>query len=138
MIKEAFNSDYNDILQLGDDVNKNNLDFNNPFAINKIYKEENVIIGYINYSIMYEKAELNYIYVHLDYRKNKVASKLLENMINDCLTKKVDEITLEVRISNENAINLYKKHKFKIVGLRKKYYHDGEDAYLMSRTLVIE
>ena len=39
---------------------------------------------------------------------------------------------LEVRKSNEQAIKLYTKFKFSIVGTRKKYYTDGEDAILMT------
>ena len=40
--------------------------------------------------------------------------------------------TLEVRVSNERAINLYKSLGFISVGKRKKYYEDnGEDAYIM-------
>ncbi len=45
------------------------------------------------------------------------------------------EVYLEVRVSNEPAISLYKKLGFTIVNIIKKYYHDGEDAYLMARTL---
>jgi ribosomal-protein-alanine acetyltransferase len=41
-------------------------------------------------------------------------------------------MSLEVRVSNEVAINLYKGHGFEIVGVRKQYYQDNkEDAYIM-------
>ncbi len=46
-----------------------------------------------------------------------------------------EEVYLEVRVSNTPAINLYKKLNYKIVGVVKGYYHDGEDAYLMARPL---
>lgn len=138
MIRRADDFDYNDILNLGKDFVKNNLDFKNPFSINKVYLIDENIVGYINYSVMYEKAELNYLYVSENYRENKVASKLLENMIEDCFNKLVREITLEVRISNQKAIKLYKKYGFEIHAVRKNYYPDGEDAYLMIRTLVMQ
>ena len=42
-------------------------------------------------------------------------------------------VTLEVRVSNDVAQNLYRKYGFTEVGLRHRYYHDnGEDALLMS------
>jgi ribosomal-protein-alanine N-acetyltransferase len=42
-------------------------------------------------------------------------------------------VTLEVRVSNTIAQNLYRKYGFTEVGLRHRYYHDnGEDALLMS------
>jgi ribosomal-protein-alanine N-acetyltransferase len=44
-----------------------------------------------------------------------------------------NELTLEVRVSNEAAQNLYRKFGFKIVGRRKQYYSDNrEDAYIMT------
>jgi len=48
---------------------------------------------------------------------------------------KATEVYLEVRVSNTPAINLYKKLEFTIVDVIKRYYHDGEDAYLMARSL---
>ena len=42
-------------------------------------------------------------------------------------------ITLEVRVSNEPAINLYKKRGFSTVCVKKGYYKDGEDAYYMMK-----
>jgi ribosomal-protein-alanine N-acetyltransferase len=42
---------------------------------------------------------------------------------------------LEVRITNEPAVNLYKKLGFQVTRTLKGYYADGEDAYLMSREL---
>lgn len=46
-----------------------------------------------------------------------------------------DEVYLEVRVSNEPAISLYKKLGYEITGRIPRYYSDGEDAYIMSRTL---
>ena len=46
-----------------------------------------------------------------------------------------ENITLEVRVSNVVAINLYKSVGFNIVATRKKYYENGEDAYLMLKEL---
>ena len=44
------------------------------------------------------------------------------------------DITLEVRISNTSAINLYKSLGFEAVGIRKEFYYDNkEDALIMWR-----
>ena len=43
--------------------------------------------------------------------------------------------TLEVRVSNTVAINLYKSFGYEIVTTRKRYYENGEDAYLMLKEL---
>lgn len=59
----------------------------------------------------------------------RAAIKALKNIYN-CI-----DVYLEVRISNEKAINLYKKHGFSISNIKPRYYKDGEDAYEMSLKL---
>lgn len=95
-----------------------------------VYKENDKILGYLDYSIMYERGEINYIFVIEEYRSKGIASKLLEYMITN---NDLDEISLEVNINNINAINLYKKFNFKEVNIRKNYYN-GVDGILMLRS----
>ena len=102
----------------------------NPFLNLVVYKENNQIVGYLNYSIMYDKAELNYIYVVSDYRGRKIGSKLMEYLLSKC--KFCENITLEVRKDNVPAINLYKKYDFFKCAIRKRYYQ-GIDGILMMR-----
>jgi ribosomal-protein-alanine N-acetyltransferase len=45
---------------------------------------------------------------------------------------KIDEFVLEVRVSNLEAIKLYKKFKFYTHNIKEKYYRDGENAYYMT------
>ena len=122
MIKE-----YNDIEYLNT-LSDYNITLNN---FNKIlaYIEENNVLGFIDYSKMYENMEINYIFVKEEYRKKGIASKLLKYIINN---NDFLNITLEVNINNKNAIKLYEKFDFKTVSIRKGYYN-GIDAYLMER-----
>jgi ribosomal-protein-alanine N-acetyltransferase len=46
---------------------------------------------------------------------------------------KVNEVYLEVRVSNEPAIRLYEKLGFRKVQRIRFYYLDGEDAWLMAK-----
>ena len=85
------------------------------------------IIGYLDYSVMYEKIEINYIFVIAEYRRKGFAYSLIKYVIDKY---NFENITLEVNVNNVSAINLYKKLDFKIVSTRKKYY-DGVDGYLM-------
>ena len=101
---------------------------NDPFSKSIIYYENNNIVAFLNYSIIYERAEINYIFVLENYRGKKIASKMLEFMIKSC--KICENITLEVRKSNSIAISLYRKFGFKEVAIRKNYYNN-EDGILM-------
>ncbi|MBE6152138.1 MAG: ribosomal-protein-alanine N-acetyltransferase [Firmicutes bacterium] len=102
---------------------------NSPFSKDVIYVENDLIIGYLSYSIIYDKAEINNIYVLKEYRNKGYASKLLEYLIDVC--KVCENITLEVRKDNINAIKLYKKYGFKEVAIREKYYGDMDGILMM-------
>ena len=110
-------------------INNNiNKPIDSPFAKEVIYIENDTVIGYLSYSIMYEKAEINNIYVLGQYRSQGIGSKLLDYLVKKC--KICENITLEVRKNNTNAICLYKKYGFKEVAVREKYYN-GVDGILM-------
>lgn len=122
MIKE-----YNDIEYLNT-LSSYNITIN-PFNKILVYMDGNTILGFIDYSKMYENMEINYIFVIEQYRNKGIASKLLEYVINN---NDFSNITLEVNINNINAIKLYEKYNFKTISIRKGYYN-GIDAYLMER-----
>lgn len=104
----------------------------NIFTKGYIFLENNAPIGFILYDLIYDRAELNYIYVDDSYRNHRIASKMMDAMIKECSDCNLSNITLEVNVNNSAAISLYKKYKFEICALRKGYYN-GQDGYLMIR-----
>ena len=94
-------------------------------------------MGFINIDIIYEKAEIEYIYVVEKWRKNKIATKLLEKAEKDLINKRVSTITLEVNVNNFSAFKFYEKNEYKKINIRKHYY-GNDDAYLMLKELVVE
>lgn len=95
-----------------------------------VYVENDKIIGFINFDTIYERAELEYIYVEKEYRRKNIATKLLENMLEILNKKNIHSITLEVNCNNIAAIKFYEKNGFKKVSIREKYY-GNDDAFLM-------
>ena len=104
-----------------------------PFEKTVIYTNKD-IIGIITYSIIYERAEINYIVVSDKNRKQGIASKLLEYAINDIKKNQCQNITLEVEENNLPAINLYLKYGFIKKAIRKKYYQN-KNAILMIKEM---
>lgn len=94
-----------------------------------IYEEyfENIFAGYLITYDNVDSLDIFEIAVDKNFRKNGLASKLL-NRIND-----ERKILLEVSEKNKVAINLYKKNGFKMISRRKNYYLDGSDAIVMIR-----
>ena len=96
------------------------------------YEDNERLVGFLVYDLIYERCEIEYIAVLNEYRNKKIASKLLEYAINDCKLNNVINISLEVNVNNISAVNLYKKFDFKIEAIREKYFNN-DDAYLMVR-----
>ena len=70
-----------------------------------------------------------------EYQNQKIASKLFEYMVNECISHNVKSITLEVKETNIKAIHLYEKFDFSKVAVRRKYYQ-GIDGILMEKELM--
>lgn len=70
-----------------------------------------------------------------EHRGKGVGKALMEEGMAGMRNRKVDEIYLEVRVSNEPAVKLYENLGFIIKTKIRGYYRDGEDAYLMAYEL---
>jgi ribosomal-protein-alanine N-acetyltransferase len=82
-------------------------------------------------------AELLYIFVEKGSRHKSIAAYLIEGMISEYLsTHKIENIFLEVRLSNISAIKLYEKYGFMRDGIRKRYYKNGDDALIYKKDLM--
>ena len=132
MIREIEEKDFiqvNELLKnFSYELNKES--FNNDFLKTLVY-EEDFIKGVLVYQYIYNRVEIDYIIVDNNYRKLGIATKLLKHLED---SYKLDNITLEVRESNKEAINFYLKNGFKEVTRRKNYYKD-EDGILMIKNL---
>ena len=107
----------------------------NPFLRRLEYVSDGSIIGYLEYSLIYDRIEIDNLYVEIDCRNQGIGTKLMSYLVSDAISLRVVNITLEVRVSNMTAINLYKKFGFREVAIRKYYYGD-EDAILMEKNIM--
>ena len=109
--------------------------YTNPFARKIEYIIDDKSVGYLEYSLIYDRMEIDNFYVMDEYRNQGIGTKLMAHLISLAINYRVINITLEVRISNQIAINLYKKFGFREVALRKFYYGD-EDGILMEKQVM--
>ncbi len=90
------------------------------------------LVAYIGYWKIFDQAHITNIAVLDKYRGNGIARELLTKTIATSKELGVNSFTLECRVSNEVAINLYESFGFVSAGIRPKYYIDnGEDALIM-------
>lgn len=94
------------------------------------------IVGYFSAELLVDHFDILAIAVLPKYRKQGIASKLLNVFLDICILKNINEIFLEVRCNNCIAINFYEKHGFKKISVRPNYYSDTkEDAYVYKRVV---
>ena len=106
----------------------------NPYLKIITYVEKDKIIGFLLYSLIYDRIEIEQFEVITKERGKGIGDKLLKYLIEKYKERDVKNITLEVKEDNIVAINLYKKYGFKNVSTREKYY-DGINGLLMEKTL---
>lgn len=104
----------------------------NPVARYLVALAGGEIVGYAGIHIILDEGHITNIAIKNTLRKQGIGTQLLNALMQYASNLGVGYITLEVRVSNEAAIKLYKRAGFMKVHVRKKYYEDnGEDAYLM-------
>lgn len=92
-------------------------------------------MGFITYSVNFDTADLQDLFVAENYRGKGIARSLVSAFISAAGEKGVKKLFLEVRESNAAAIRLYEKAEFKRISVRKKYYADGENALIYVKEL---
>ncbi|UJG42960.1 MAG: ribosomal protein S18-alanine N-acetyltransferase [Candidatus Heimdallarchaeum endolithica] len=90
------------------------------------------IIGFIlgGRSSFKSEAHILSIAIHRNFRKKGYGKMILRYFITRVKELGFNSIKLEVRVTNNYAINLYEKMGFKRIRTIRKYYEDRENAYL--------
>ena len=90
-----------------------------------IYLIDDKVCGYLIILDSIDVYEILAIATVEEYRNKGIAQELLAKI-------RIKNIFLEVRESNQTAINFYKKNKFKEISIRKNYYSEpNENAIIM-------
>ena len=102
-------------------------------GIGRVLQATPPLVGYGGFWYVAEEAHISTIAVHPEHRGRGVGELILAGMMEKAISLDVAEVTLEVRVSNQVAQQLYRKYGFRQVGTRRGYYTDNqEDALLMS------
>lgn len=107
-----------------------------------VYKQEdkadnNKVIGYCLYQVIFEQAEILRIGTHPDYQRQGIASQLFATLNNELINNKVESLLLEVRADNAPALALYGRQGLTVIHKRKGYYQlphqPSVDALILQR-----
>lgn len=90
------------------------------------------VIGYAGFWQVIDEGHITNIAIAPQWRTKGHGKLLVEQLLNDARAKEIAYMTLEVRVNNHSAINLYRQFGFIDHGVRPNYYYDtGEDALIM-------
>ena len=92
--------------------------------------EDGTIIGYGGLLLVERDAHVTTVAVDPEARRNRLGTRLMLALVERALRSEASHLTLEVRVSNSSARQLYERFGFAPVGRRKNYYED-EDALVM-------
>lgn len=97
---------------------------------------EGKLLGYVGMMHVLDEGYISNVAVSPEFRRTGIGDALIRKLLACADAEKLSFITLEVRETNKAAIALYRKHGFRPVGRRKKYYEcPREDAILMTKYL---
>ena len=104
----------------------------NPLSVYVVGRVGERIVCYGGVWLFLGEAHISNIAVHPDYRGQGYGEALCRTLIQEAALVDIDKVTLEVRVSNITAQNLYLKLGFYSAGRRPGYYTDtNEDAVIM-------
>ncbi len=97
--------------------------------------DNDAILGFALWRVVFEQAHLFNIAVKPGHRNLGLGTALMDHVINHSLQSGATTLFLEVRVTNDTAKSLYMKYGFHPMGIRPRYYEDGEDALVMEKDL---
>ncbi len=104
----------------------------NQFARYWVMEYRGRIIGYVGVWLIVDEGHITNIAIDPEFRGRRLGERLLRALMAQCVAHGMQRVTLEVRVTNEVAQNLYRKLGFVDSGVRKGYYTDNrEDALIM-------
>ncbi|MEW8977674.1 MAG: ribosomal protein S18-alanine N-acetyltransferase [Symbiobacterium sp.] len=111
------------------------------YTVYLVAREGERVVGYAGMHVIWDQAHVTNVAVHPQRRGRGIGERLMRELIQIAHSRGVTHMTLEVRVSNTPAQELYRKLGFVTApgAIRKGYYTDtGEDAIVMWKEPLIE
>lgn len=104
----------------------------NPCAVYRVMCDpQDLVIGYAGYWLIEDEAHITSIAIDQSRRGAGLGKRLLLDLIDTACAAKARWVTLEVRADNTVAQQMYRRFGFARVGIRKKYYQNEFDGWVM-------
>jgi ribosomal-protein-alanine N-acetyltransferase len=99
-----------------------------------VAEEKGAIVGYVVTTTGSGRGLIVSIAVSADHKRRGIGAKLLQEALDYLVDRRIEQVELQVRVTNTAAIQMYeKKFSFHISHRIRRYYQNGEDALVMVR-----
>ncbi len=106
-----------------------------PWARIWVMREDDGVVAYVVAWHVTDELHVLNVATRQDRRRRGIARALMTEVVKYARQQRIGRVLLEVRRSNRAAISLYRGTGFFVIGVRARYYPDGEDALDMNLTL---
>ena len=97
-----------------------------------VAEDDGCVVGHAGIMYVMNEGHVTTVAVDPQWQGRRIATRLMSELCHHARTRKTSALTLEVRVSNERAISLYRRFGFAPAGVRKNYYAEiNEDALVM-------
>jgi [ribosomal protein S18]-alanine N-acetyltransferase len=97
-----------------------------------VAEDDGCVVGHAGIMYVMNEGHVTTVAVDPQWQGRRIATRLMSALCHHARTRKTSALTLEVRVSNERAISLYRRFGFAPAGVRKNYYAEiNEDALVM-------
>ena len=97
-----------------------------------VARVDGAVVGYVGLMVSADEGHITTIAVDPDWHRRKIGSRLLLAAAREAIRRGAEALTLEVRMSNRGAQEMYRLFGFRPAGVRKNYYVEtNEDALIM-------
>jgi ribosomal-protein-alanine N-acetyltransferase len=97
-----------------------------------VAEDDGSVVGHAGIMYVMNEGHVTTVAVDPQWQGRRIATRLMSALCHHASTRKTSALTLEVRVSNERAISLYRRFGFAPAGVRKNYYAEiNEDALVM-------
>ena len=104
-------------------------------ALRAIDEPEEKLMGFVGGAVRAGHGHISGIAVDPEHRRRKVGEALIKVVEHEFRTATFDTVTLEVRVSNRGAIQFYETLGYRLAYTIKRYYADGEDAFVYAKEI---
>ena len=118
------------------DISSYYRELRNPASHYLVARAGERIVGYAGMWVVGDEAHVVTLAVREDCRRRGIGRWLMHALLREARQRRAARVTLEVRVGNGKALNLYASLGFRTVAFRREYYPDnGEDAAVLALDL---